>query len=144
MLAWRSFMGFQSCSRKMTVSAEVRLRPRPPTWVVSSSTSMVGSLLKRCTKLKRFLASTLQCRCQIVGQVLRIHQDIPGTCKPCNASVSWTCAEYIQDPKSIQCSRLLDASRATSAGPQLPWRTEVRKGFKAELKCALHHFALQV
>lgn len=28
----RSFMGFQSCSRKMTVSAAVRLRPRPPTW----------------------------------------------------------------------------------------------------------------
>ena len=53
-------MGFQSCSRKMTVSAAVRFRPSPPTWVVSSSTSMVGSLLKRCTILKRFLASTLQ------------------------------------------------------------------------------------
>ena len=24
-------MGFQSCSRKMTVSAAVRFRPRPPT-----------------------------------------------------------------------------------------------------------------
>lgn len=38
-------MGFQSCSTNTTVSAPVRLRPSPPTWVVSSSTSMDGSLL---------------------------------------------------------------------------------------------------
>uniref|UniRef100_A0A6B0U0Z9 Uncharacterized protein n=1 Tax=Ixodes ricinus TaxID=34613 RepID=A0A6B0U0Z9_IXORI len=49
-MAWRSFMGFQSCSTKMTVSAPVRLRPRPPTWVVSSRTSIEGSVLKRCTR----------------------------------------------------------------------------------------------
>lgn len=45
LLTWRSFIGFQSCSTKMTVSAPVRLRPRPPTCVVSSRTSMDGSLL---------------------------------------------------------------------------------------------------
>lgn len=44
-MACRSLMGFQSCSTNTTVSAPVRLRPRPPTWVVSSSTSMEGSLL---------------------------------------------------------------------------------------------------
>ena len=38
-------MGFQSCSKKMTVSAPVRLRPRPPTWVVSRRTSTDGSTL---------------------------------------------------------------------------------------------------
>ena len=43
---WRSFIGFQSCSTKMTVSAPVKLRPRPPTWVVRSRTSIDGSLLK--------------------------------------------------------------------------------------------------
>ena len=41
----RSFMGFQSCSKKMTVSAPVRLRPKPPTWVVSRRTSTDGSTL---------------------------------------------------------------------------------------------------
>ena len=41
----KSFMGFQSCSKKMTVSAPVRLRPNPPTWVVRRRTSMEGSLL---------------------------------------------------------------------------------------------------
>lgn len=44
-MACRSLMGFQSCSTNTTVSAPVRLRPSPPTWVVSSSTSMDGSLL---------------------------------------------------------------------------------------------------
>lgn len=51
--ACRSAMGFQSCSRKTTVSAAVRLRPSPPTAVVSSMTSMVGSALKRCTLRER-------------------------------------------------------------------------------------------
>ena len=41
----RSFMGFQSCSKKMTVSAPVRLSPSPPTWVVKRRTSTEGSLL---------------------------------------------------------------------------------------------------
>ena len=44
-MACRSFMGFQSCSTNMTVSAPVRFRPRPPTCVVSSRTSIDGSLL---------------------------------------------------------------------------------------------------
>mmetsp|Transcript_10754 Transcript_10754/g.66348 ORF Transcript_10754/g.66348 Transcript_10754/m.66348 type:complete len:211 (-) Transcript_10754:4876-5508(-) len=44
-IAWRSFMGFQSCSIKTTVSADVRLRPKPPTCVVRSKTSMSGSAL---------------------------------------------------------------------------------------------------
>mmetsp|Transcript_714 Transcript_714/g.2142 ORF Transcript_714/g.2142 Transcript_714/m.2142 type:complete len:228 (-) Transcript_714:2828-3511(-) len=61
-IAWRSFCGFQSCSRKTTVSAVVRLRPRPPTLVVSSSTSMVGSALKRCATSKRLEAATLPSR----------------------------------------------------------------------------------
>ena len=38
-------MGFQSCSKKMTVSAPVRLRPSPPTCVVSRRTSTEGSPL---------------------------------------------------------------------------------------------------
>ena len=50
-------MGFQSCSRKMTMSAAVRLRPRPPTCVVSSITGMEGSELKRCTTENRADAS---------------------------------------------------------------------------------------
>ena len=41
----KSLVGFQSCSTNMTVSAPVRLRPRPPTWVVNSNMSMDGSLL---------------------------------------------------------------------------------------------------
>ena len=41
----KSFMGFQSCSKKMTVSAPVRLSPSPPTWVVSRRTSTDGSTL---------------------------------------------------------------------------------------------------
>ena len=44
-LTCKSFIGFQSCSKKMTVSAPVRLRPSPPTWVVRRRTSMDGSLL---------------------------------------------------------------------------------------------------
>ena len=55
-------MGFQSCSRKMTMSAAVRLSPKPPTCVVSSITGMEGSALKRCTMLKRAEASTLRDR----------------------------------------------------------------------------------
>lgn len=45
-MAWRSFMGFQSCSTKMTVSAPVKFSPRPPTWVVKRRQSMEGSELK--------------------------------------------------------------------------------------------------
>jgi len=41
----KSFIGFQSCSKKMTVSAPVRFSPNPPTCVVSNNTSMDGSLL---------------------------------------------------------------------------------------------------
>lgn len=44
-LTWRSFMGFQSCSTKITVSAPVRFSPNPPTVVVSRSTSIDGSSL---------------------------------------------------------------------------------------------------
>lgn len=55
----RSFIGFQSCSKKMTVSAAVRLSPRPPTLVVRSMTEMLASSLKRCTIPKRCEASTL-------------------------------------------------------------------------------------
>ena len=58
-LTCRSFIGFQSCSRKMTVSAEVRFRPRPPTLVVRSITEMLLSSLKRCTIGNLFAASTL-------------------------------------------------------------------------------------
>jgi hypothetical protein len=36
-IAWASRDGFQSCSTKMTVSAAVRFRPKPPTCVVSRS-----------------------------------------------------------------------------------------------------------
>ena len=43
-MACMSIIGFQSCSRKKTVSAAVRLSPSPPTLVVSRSTGMVGSL----------------------------------------------------------------------------------------------------
>ena len=42
---WRSFIGFQSCSTKITVSAPVRFRPSPPTCVVNSRMSIDGSLL---------------------------------------------------------------------------------------------------
>ena len=56
---WRSFMGFQSCSKKMTVSAAVRLRPKPPTLVVRSMTDMLGSWLNCCTIPNRCDASTL-------------------------------------------------------------------------------------
>ena len=80
--ACRSFMGFQSCSRKMTVSAAVRLRPRPPTWVVSSSTSMVGSLLKRCTMLNRFFASTLQGHSQPFAVNATDDMDVKTTSEP--------------------------------------------------------------
>lgn len=52
-MACRSLMGFQSCSTNTTVSAPVRFRPRPPTWVVSSSTSMDGSLLNLRFKEKK-------------------------------------------------------------------------------------------
>ena len=58
----RSFIGFQSCSRKMTVSAAVRFRPRPPTLVVSSMTGMLGSWLKRWTMPNLCDASTLHAR----------------------------------------------------------------------------------
>ena len=40
-----SFIGFQSCSKKMTVSAPVRLSPSPPTWAVRRRTSTETSLL---------------------------------------------------------------------------------------------------
>jgi len=50
----RSFIGFQSWSRKMTVSAEVRLSPSPPTAVVSSIRSMLGSALNFSTNAPRF------------------------------------------------------------------------------------------
>ena len=53
-------MGFQSCSRSTTVSAAVRLRPRPPTWVVSSMTGMLGLLLNFCASSKRCAGSTLR------------------------------------------------------------------------------------
>lgn len=56
----RSRIGFQSCSRKMTVSAEVRLRPKPPTCVVRRSAWMVGSELNCCTMSNRFPGSLLQ------------------------------------------------------------------------------------
>ena len=36
-LACRSFMGFQLCSRDITMCAAVRLSPRPPTAVVSQT-----------------------------------------------------------------------------------------------------------
>lgn len=44
-IACRSLIGFQSCSTNTTVSAPVRFKPRPPTCVVRSSTSIDGSLL---------------------------------------------------------------------------------------------------
>jgi hypothetical protein len=51
----RSRMGFQSCSTKITVSAPVRFSPRPPTWVVSINTSIVGSPLNSCDQWFRGL-----------------------------------------------------------------------------------------
>lgn len=48
-MACRSFMGFQSCSKKMTVSAPVRLRPRPPTAVVMIMILIEASLLNSST-----------------------------------------------------------------------------------------------
>ena len=68
-LTCRSFMGFQSCSTKMTVSAPVRLRPRPPTLgggeggeeshlVERSSRSMLGSVLNLETMAWRLAAGT--------------------------------------------------------------------------------------
>lgn len=44
-MACKSFIGFQSCSTKITVSAPVRFKPKPPTCVVSKRTSIEGSLL---------------------------------------------------------------------------------------------------
>lgn len=41
----RSFIGFQSCSTNITVSAPVKFRPSPPTCVVNNRMSMEGSLL---------------------------------------------------------------------------------------------------
>ena len=56
-IACRSFIGFQSCSTKMTVSAPVSVSPRPPTCVVSSRQSMLGSALNVCTTACRLFAS---------------------------------------------------------------------------------------
>mmetsp|Transcript_18327 Transcript_18327/g.37060 ORF Transcript_18327/g.37060 Transcript_18327/m.37060 type:complete len:240 (+) Transcript_18327:536-1255(+) len=58
-IACRSFIGFQSWSRKITTSAAVRLRPRPPTDVVSSIRSTEGSELKRVAIPNRCCAGTL-------------------------------------------------------------------------------------
>ena len=41
----KSFIGFQSCSTKTTVSAPVKFSPSPPTCVVSNRISIDGSLL---------------------------------------------------------------------------------------------------
>ena len=56
-MAWRSFIGFQSCSTKITVSAPVKVNPNPPTWVVSNKQSMLGSALNVWTMACRLLAS---------------------------------------------------------------------------------------
>jgi len=53
----KSFIGFQSCSMKMTVSAPVRFKPSPPTCVVSNRTSIDGSLLnlgEQCTEKSKY------------------------------------------------------------------------------------------
>eukprot|EP00967_Tisochrysis_lutea_P071406 scaffold94822_cov25-Tisochrysis_lutea.AAC.7 len=57
-MACRSFIGFQSWSRNTTVSADVRLRPSPPTLVVSNMRSMLGSELKLSTIAPRRAAGT--------------------------------------------------------------------------------------
>lgn len=56
-IACRSFIGFQSCSTKMTVSAPVNVRPRPPTCVVNRRQSILGSALNVCTIAWRLFAS---------------------------------------------------------------------------------------
>jgi len=70
----KSFIGFQSCSMNITVSAPVRFRPSPPTCVVNNKTSIDGSLLnlaeqykkqltyhsKTATMIKNFAMLTLQ------------------------------------------------------------------------------------
>ena len=61
-IAWRSFIGFQSCSTKMTVSAPVSVRPSPPTCVVSRRQSMLGSALNVCTTACRLFASVAPSR----------------------------------------------------------------------------------
>ncbi|KAG5460521.1 MAG: hypothetical protein BJ554DRAFT_7420 [Olpidium bornovanus] len=61
-IAWRSLIGFQSCSMKITVSAPVRFRPSPPTWVVRRRTSMDGSALNFWTIPCRRDASVLPSR----------------------------------------------------------------------------------
>mmetsp|Transcript_23235 Transcript_23235/g.58622 ORF Transcript_23235/g.58622 Transcript_23235/m.58622 type:complete len:411 (+) Transcript_23235:171-1403(+) len=98
-IAWRSFCGFQSCSRNTTVSAVVRLRPRPPTPVVSSRTSMVGSALKRCATSKRLLAATLPSR--------RRNDTPPGdsTSRSTRSSRPRSCANT-----RTRCPRLLSAA----------------------------------
>lgn len=45
LLTCKSFIGFQSCSTKITVSAPVKLSPSPPTCVVKRRMSIDGSLL---------------------------------------------------------------------------------------------------
>ena len=99
-------MGFQSCSKNITVSAEVRLRPRPPTCVVSSSTGMEGSALKRCTMLNRADASTLlaQCQYQLVvlcvphtALVAALKQACAGNCA--RLPMHYTCS----DPEHNEC-----------------------------------------
>mmetsp|Transcript_2118 Transcript_2118/g.8167 ORF Transcript_2118/g.8167 Transcript_2118/m.8167 type:complete len:276 (-) Transcript_2118:4538-5365(-) len=57
-MACRSFCGFQSCSRKTTVSALVRFKPNPPTCVVSSKTSIDGSALNFRTTSNRAVGAT--------------------------------------------------------------------------------------
>ena len=56
-IAWRSFIGFQSCSTNITVSAPVSVNPRPPTCVVNNNTSILGSELHVCTMAWRFTES---------------------------------------------------------------------------------------
>ena len=51
----RSFIGFQSCSTKMTMSAPVRFNPSPPTSVVNNSMSIEGSLLN--LRIKKSLSN---------------------------------------------------------------------------------------
>src|SRR3989338_6764328 len=52
-IACRSTIGFQSCSKRITVSAPVKLSPRPPTLVVDSRQSTDTSPLKWLTTRKR-------------------------------------------------------------------------------------------
>eukprot|EP00962_Isochrysis_galbana_P021382 scaffold6308_cov111-Isochrysis_galbana.AAC.2 len=131
-IACRSFIGFQSWSRKMTVSAEVRLSPSPPTLVVSSIRSMLGSELNLSTSAPRRPAGTRPSSrtCETDGRCgaskscstrSSIEDDCAKTSARCDASAAGALATFSSVPSLVASEAPMPHSsriclRATSLG----------------------------